>query len=158
MSQPAGRTVGQQLPRTLMGRFLRASMLRQREESDKVAERFPEFSSLPSLHVMIASFDIAIRRLFAPGADLAEISAFVAAIREAFGPDVPSLETEALIRHILGDDVEIDDIPPRTRTLAMVLVLGAVADYLKRDVNEVDAVLLEAEQLVFDRGFEPELA
>ncbi|MFI7517321.1 hypothetical protein ACIBVK_27870 [Micromonospora echinofusca] len=107
---------------------------------------------------MIASFDIAIRRRFTSGADLQEISTFVADIRRAFGSSVPSLEAEALIRHMLGDDVEIDDIPPRTRTQAMIFVLGALADFLERDTNEVDAILLEAEQRVFARGLEPELA
>lgn len=155
-AQRAGRVAGQ--PLTLMGRFLRASMLRQKEESDRLAERFPEFSSLPSLHVMIASFDIAVRRLFTPAADLAEISNFVVAMREAFGPDLPSLETEALIRHILGDDVEIDDIPPSIRTQAMVFVLMAAADYLERDTDKVDAIVSEAENGVFGRGFKPELA
>lgn len=111
--------------RTLIGRFLRASMLRQSSESELLSARSAEWSSINSLHVIINAFETAVTRLFEPDADLREISLFVYEMRRAFGPEVPSLETEALIRFILGEDVPIDDIPPKKRTAAMILTLVA---------------------------------
>ncbi|MFU8871000.1 hypothetical protein [Micromonospora sp. SL4-19] len=141
-----------------MGGFLRASMLRESSERELLSARFPEFSSLGSLHVMIAAFEIAVARLFEPDTDLRKISLFVADMRRAFGPELPSLETEALICFMLGEDVAIDDIPASKRTAAMIFTLGAFADFIERNEPEVDELLLKAERRAFDRGHHPELA
>ncbi|MEU7994207.1 DUF4259 domain-containing protein [Micromonospora sp. NPDC049060] len=82
----------------------------------------------------------------------------VSAMRRAFGPELPWLETEALIRFELGEDVAIGDLSVRTRTSAMILTLGAYADFVERNEAEVHALLIDAERRAFDRGHHPELA
>ncbi len=141
-----------------MGRFLLASMLRHKKESDHLAAKFNEFSSLASAHVMIASFEIAVGHMFEPGADLDEISIFVSDMRRGFGSEVPSLETEALIRHMLGEDIAIDDLSVRTKTAAMIFTLMAWADFQQRDEAKATHLVREAEQRAFERGHQPELA
>ncbi|SCG62195.1 hypothetical protein GA0070613_3507 [Micromonospora inositola] len=157
-SRPVEPPIPPPMPRTLMGRFLRASMLRQSSEREPLTARFPEFSSLGSVHVMIAAFQIAVARLFEPNTGLKDVSLLVSDMRRAFGPELPSLETEALIRFEMGEDVAIGDLSVRTKTSAMILTLGTYADFVERNQAEVDGLLLEAEQRAFDRGHHPELA
>ncbi|WP_431936026.1 hypothetical protein [Micromonospora sp. RP3T] len=145
-------------PRTLMGRFLLASMLRHKQESDRLAAEFNEFGSLASAHVMIASFEIAVGQIFKPGVDLEEIGIFVSDMRRGFGSDVPFLETEALIRHMLGEDTAINDLSVRTKTAAMIFTLMAWADFQQRDEVKATHLVREAEQRAFERGHQPELA
>ncbi|WP_157746377.1 hypothetical protein [Micromonospora inositola] len=107
---------------------------------------------------MIAAFQIAVARLFEPNTGLKDVSLLVSDMRRAFGPELPSLETEALIRFEMGEDVAIGDLSVRTKTSAMILTLGTYADFVERNQAEVDGLLLEAEQRAFDRGHHPELA
>ncbi|MEV4661075.1 hypothetical protein AB0J85_03915 [Micromonospora echinofusca] len=146
------------MPRTLMGRFLRESMLRHSSEREPLTARFPEFSSLGSAHVMIAAFQIAVARLFEPNHGLKDVDLLVSAMRRAFGPELPWPETEALIRFEMGEGVAIGDFSVRTKTYAMILILGAYADFMERNEAEVDGLLIEAERRAFDRGHHPELA
>ncbi|MEU5531462.1 hypothetical protein ABZ744_31465 [Micromonospora chersina] len=146
------------MPRTLMGRFLLASMLRHKSESDRLSARFNNFGSLASAHVMIAAFEIAVGHLFEPEVDLEEISIFVSDMRRGFGSDVPSLETEALIRHMLGEDVVIGDLSVKTKTAAMIFTLMAWADLQQRDETKVTHLVCEAERRALARGHQPELA
>ncbi|MFG2013193.1 hypothetical protein ACGFNF_29440 [Micromonospora sp. NPDC048868] len=107
---------------------------------------------------MIVAFQIAVARLFDPNHGLKDVELLVSAMRRAFGPELPWLETEALIRFELGEDVAIGDLSVRTRTYAMILTLGAYADFVERNEAEVHALLIDAERRAFNRGHHPELA
>lgn len=157
-SQPVELPIPPLMPRTLMGRFLRESMLRQSSESGPLTARFSEFSSLGSVHVMIAAFQIAVDRLFEPNIGLKDVGLLISAMQRAFGLELPWPETEALIRFEMGEDVAIEDLSVRAKTSAMILTLGAYADFVERNEAEVDALLIEAERRAFDRGHHPELA
>lgn len=140
-----------------MGKYLRASMLRHESERLALGARMDkEFSSLDSQQVMATAFEVAVARWFEPGVDLRKISIFVADMRRAFGPDVPSLEAEALIRKALGEQVTTDDIAMRERVGTFILTLMTVADFRGREEVEVDSILTEAERAVFEQGLHPE--
>jgi hypothetical protein len=65
------------------------------------------------------------------------------------------LETEALIRRVLGEDVPVDDIALPTETMAEVLTLMGVTDELGLDEAGVNAILVEAEAISRQCGFRP---
>ncbi|MCI4066066.1 hypothetical protein MRQ36_27380 [Micromonospora sp. R77] len=133
-------------------------MLRYKSESDRLSANFGEFSSLASAHVMIAAFEVAVGRLFASAADLEEIRVFVADMRRGFGVEFPSLETETLIRHMLGEEVAIGGLSVKTKTLAMMFTLMAWADFQQRAEVGVASLVCEAERKAFARGYQPEVA
>ncbi|MFI7217966.1 hypothetical protein [Micromonospora maritima] len=140
-----------------MGQFLMTSMLRQKSESDILASRFDDFDSLASAYVMIYAFELAVGHLFEPEVDIEEVSIFVSDMRRGFGSEFPSLETEALIRHVLGEDVEISDLSVRIKTKAMIFTLMAWADFQQRDEAKVAHLVCDAEQRAITRGHQPEL-
>lgn len=140
-----------------MGRFLRATMLRQSNHLELHAE-VKKHGSKGSAALIRATFEVAVRRYFPRDVDLRIISAFVQEMRKAFGPAVPVLETEAMIRAALGEDLPTDDIGLQPEIEAKTLTLAGLADRWDRDESVVNSVLVEAEKLVRQRGVEPTLA
>jgi hypothetical protein len=140
-----------------MGQFLRATMLRWEDERVRLSAEVKRTGSVGANALICAAFEVAVRRWFTRGLDLREISGFAADMRRAFGPEVPMLEVDALIRGELGDEVSTDDIDIRQEIGAKVLTLCSVADLLDRDEAAVNAILIEAEAIAKERGFQPTL-
>jgi hypothetical protein len=105
---------------------------------------------------MATAFEVAVARLFESGVDRSEITIFVSDMRRAFGPDVPSVEAEALIRKALGEQVATEGIAMRERVGTFILTLMAAADFSGRKEAVVDSILTEAERAVFQQGLRPE--
>jgi len=145
-------------PETLMAQHLRASMMRWDDERQRLYAELKRTGSVDANSVTTAAFEVGVRRRFRPGVDLREISSFIADIRAAFGDNVPVMETEALIRHALGEDVPVDDLLIQMEIGAKVLTLVAIKDVLSLDEAGVNAILVEAEALARQRGFEPTIA
>ena len=145
-------------PVTLMGLFMRATMLRWEDDRQRLSAEVKRTGSVDGNSVIRAAFEVAVRRRFRPGADLREISSFVNEMRKAFGEKTPVLETEAMIRHALGEDVPVDDIGEWLEIGGKVPTLMGVKDVLALDESGVNAILVEAEAIARQRGFRPTLA
>lgn len=145
-------------PATLTGQALRASVLRWKDERQRLLAEVRRHGSIDVNELIRVVFEVTVRRLFQPGADLREISEIVARMRDGYGESVPILETEALIRKALGEDIPVSDIDLRTELLAKNLTFMAFADLKGRNEIEVNAVIVEAEALAHARGLRPTLA
>jgi len=145
------------VPVTLMGLLLKASMLRWEDERVRRLREVKEAGSKHGNNVVLAAFKVAVTRVFDPDVSLREISDLVARMQEAFGDVMPWMEVEALIRHLLDEDVYVDDIDVLTRVGASTLFLMAAADLNGRDETFVNSVICEAEALVWDAGLRPSL-
>lgn len=147
---------GARTPGTIMAHFLRATMLRWEDQRLRLSAVLKSAGSDDDISVMENAFEIAVRRHFGEGLDRRQVSKFVANMRDAFGPEVPVLEADALIRSALGDnEVSISDIDGRARTGSTICTLMAIADFLDRDEKQVNAILLEAEAIAIGSGFQP---
>jgi hypothetical protein len=142
-------------PRTLVGRQLRAAVLRRADERERLYRELEKTGSVDADSVTRAAFDVAVRRRFRRGVDLRDVSAFVANMRAAFGEDFPVLETEAMIRHGLGEDVPVNDIAVSMEIAAKLRTIGSACDSLNLGETEVSAMLVEAEDVARQRGFHP---
>ncbi|HEX8627892.1 MAG TPA: hypothetical protein VF755_06960 [Catenuloplanes sp.] len=145
-------------PETIVGQLWRAAMLRHSAERIRLNEECKRTGSVAYIEYANAAFEIVIRRWFRAGVDLREISSLVQCFREAFGPTMPVLEAESLIRHALGEDVDISDIGLPDRIATYGFTLMGIADLINRDAAKVDEVLVEAEAEVRRRGLNPVMA
>jgi len=133
-------------------------MLRWHDERERLHAEVKRTGSVDSNAVTRAAFQVAVHRLFSPDADLQEITKFVTDVHQAFGDDVPVLETEALIRQALGEDVPTSDIDPWSEMKGKTATLLGAADFLSWTQQDVDEVLAEAETIVKKNGFNPTIA
>jgi hypothetical protein len=143
-------------PRTVYGNYLRAYSLRQADRRREMLAELDRKGWDDSIPVLETAFDLAVNRLFRPDSDLAEITAFVAGVRDAFGAkNVPALEAEAIIRESLGEDTQTDDIDGDVYFTIKVLVICGVVDVLKYTESQIDELLVEAERQVAAEGYRP---
>lgn len=141
-------------PTTLMGLFLRATMLRQKNRLQLHAE-VEKHGSKASAVLTRTAFEVAVRRYFPSDIDRRLVTALVHEMRQGYGQGVPVLETEAMIRAALGEAVPTEKIGLATQFAVMTFTLGALADKWDRDESIVNSVLVEAEEQVRQQGFDP---
>jgi hypothetical protein len=112
--------------------------------------------------VIEAACELAVRRLWATGYDVRDITATVTFMREVnleAGKNPPGqLEMEAVIRAALGEtDVDTSGIRPP----AKMEIQGAVAGFAMRRLSlgqqEIDQLIDEAENITSRRGWNPPL-
>jgi hypothetical protein len=105
----------------------------------------PEFLS--------AAFQLAARKRFAYDEDIRNITDFIKELRYRFGAEnVPLMETEAMIRDALGEDVSLDGIAYKKSLELKGLVFVGVADNLDLPDDEIDALITKAELIVDSQG------
>jgi hypothetical protein len=112
--------------------------------------------------VVEAAAELLLHQFFGASYDVRAVTAFAADLHEATAArprPLPQLKTEAVIRSTLGEsDVVTSDIKStekfRIRMAAMALITG------KRQTDEadLDPILVEAERIAFERGWNPPLA
>jgi hypothetical protein len=154
------------LPRTYIGRWMRASMLDHRELRDDLTAtlnggRRGWNDDEPA--VVEAAFELMLRRYYGPeGPDGVSVEWLASLAQEAFAADkspIDARQAETIIRAALGDSgADLGMIRP----MDGYRVRGAVAAFLsvsmKLGESVVDETLREAERLAFERGFHPPLA
>jgi hypothetical protein len=154
-------------PRTFIGQYLDAMigghLERRRQLSEKLGGGKPGWNwDEPA--VVQAACELAVRRLWGTNYDVRDVTAAVTFMREASKErrgQAPygQLEMEAVIRVALGEiDVDMSGIIPPTAFEIQIAVIAYAAAKLELSDSEVDQVIVEAENIAFDRGFNPPLA
>lgn len=153
------------MPRTYVGRWLRAGMLDQREERDRLVRTLNGGSATgwneDEPAVVEAAIELLLNRHFGPGSDpeaLGELIELVSAVLVADNRPLDVPKAEALVDAALLDDAcGADQVPRLDRFRLRMLVVVAAAARLNLDEADVDAALREAERVAFERGFHPPL-
>jgi hypothetical protein len=145
------------LPRTLMGRYLRAIALRlDRESKAPLIEELRRVGEINSTDLQLAIFPIAVRAVFFHEDNIATIPEFAVEMEEAFGKDAKARETELLIRAALGQPAAIDDIDPWVAGVIKSLTFMRFADMLASSgqdpENFVNPIIIDAERDLAQRG------
>jgi hypothetical protein len=151
-------------PSTVIGRWLRAALLGQRELRIRLTPALN--NGKPGWNddepaVLEAVCEIALREYFGGDYDVRAITSFVARMRSQIhsveSPD--QLVTEALIRSSLGEtDVFTDDVKSGQKYEIRISVLGQAKLLLGWDEATVDQRIVEGERVAFERGWNPPLA
>jgi hypothetical protein len=156
-----------EFPRTKVGQFLRAAVLidveLRRKLSAKLGGDKPGWN-YDEPAVVQAACELAVRRLWSGHYDIRDITAAVTFIRDANAAargtaGYGQLEMEAVIRSALGEtDIDLSGIIPPT----VFEIQGAVTGYavlkLRLSEGEIDGLIVEAENIAFQRGWNPPLA
>jgi hypothetical protein len=149
-------------PRTVLGRWLRASTLRMTAESDHYFRQL--YTAGLGWHedevsVVAAASELAARRYFGPQASPDRVAAIAAQIysRSSFASDKSSVE--AVIRHLSGDRTAavLSDIPAHVISNVKLMFIFFVITNLDIEF-ELDKLICDAEALAVKRGFNPTLA
>jgi hypothetical protein len=151
-------------PDTVMGLYLRAVIMRDDAGIiDRLGRRLNNGQSgwnRDEAGVMQAACDLAARRYFGPGYDIREVSDVVSFMRSAnlAGGKTPhgQLETEAVIRHALGEtDVDVKGINAQVAFEVQIEVTAFIVWKSKFTEPQVDELITEAERLARKRGWDP---
>ncbi|HCU93515.1 MAG TPA: hypothetical protein DHU96_12615 [Actinobacteria bacterium] len=150
-------------PRTVMGLWLRAMLLRQAEVRKKLSPQLNGGKigfNRDEAGVVQAACELAVRRLWGSDYDVRDVSAAVSFMREANlqqGKEPHGqLEMEAVIRAALGEtEVDLSGIPRPLAFEIQIVATGYAARVLALTEPEVDQLLMEAERTAFSRGWNP---
>jgi DNA-binding protein len=144
-------------PRTLAGLWLRSLVLERQDDRKAAMEEMKRRGEVDFDGAVDAAFTVLVRRMFRPDVHVRDIRRFVAQARERFGSAaIPALETEALVRHRLGEtDVQVDDIDVEDCLRIGILMSGEIVATLGLSETEVDAVVADSERLAWQRGLNP---
>jgi hypothetical protein len=151
-------------PSTVVGRWLRAALLDQRELRRQLTTTLnygkPGWND-DEPAVVEALCEIAVREYFGSDYEEQAITSFVSQMRSRIHSVEPpeQLATEAVIRSSLGEaDVFADDIKSGRKYVIQISVLGQARIWLGWDEATVDQRIVEAERVAFERGWKPPLA
>jgi hypothetical protein len=150
-------------PRTYVGQFLRAMILRDKELQEEMRRNLnggnPGWNSDEPAVVELAGQRI-LRLLFvkedaayssAEFLDLLELAA-------AGDPPIDRRKAEMLIREMIGEpNVEAKDIPRSQRFVLQGMMAPLAAFLLELDEGSVDEIIVDSERLAFERGWHPSL-
>ena len=158
------RPVSRGGPRTYVGQWLRAVLLRQRELRDRLRIKLNGGRQTgwndDEPAVVEAACESAVARFFGANYDVHDITAFAALLREAAGNDPAhdQLKTEAVIRLALGEpDVDTRGITPGQMFSIRGNVLAGVVGKLGLGEVDVDLLITDAEKVAVERGWNPPL-
>jgi hypothetical protein len=155
------------LPRTFVGRWLRAGMLDRRDERDRLVRTLNGGSATgwndDEPAVVEAAAELVLRRYFGPGepdpdkaASLAHaVTVGLAEIKRPLGEQ----HADAVIRSALGAaSPGFDALKPGDRHVLRGAAVSIASAMMELDEAAVDELLREAERLAFERGWHPPLA
>lgn len=111
--------------------------------------------------VSAAVCELAVKDAYGPDRRTLAVPGLVEAMRKYFGADgverIPQEAGEVLVWAALGHDVSTRGIDITTAIIAQVLIFLGLAWDLDYGEAEVDAALVKAEALAFERGYSPTL-
>jgi hypothetical protein len=155
-----------ELPRTVVGQFFRAittgETALRKKLSAKLGGGKPGWN-YDEPAVIETACQLAVRRLWGTDYDVRDITAAVTFMRQAdqAGGRTPpgQLEMEAIIRGALGEpDVDTSGIIPPIIFEVEIAVTGYAIRKLSLSQTEIDRLIVEAENIAFERGWNPPLA
>lgn len=152
-------------PRTYVGLWLRAVLLRQEELGYRLASKLNGGRQTgwndDEPAVVQAACELGVGRLFGTSYDVRAVTAFVGKLREATDndPKYDQLKTEAVIRLALGDrDVDTTGITAVEKYGIHSAALAGARAKLGLSEAEVNQLVTDAEKIAAERGFNPPLA
>ena len=138
-------------PRTRVGAFLKAIAVNRPAGRDVR----PDYDARVFFY---CAFELVVRRRFGWNHPVAEIAGAVAAAARRHAPVVvPAIEAEMLIRDALGEAVPIGEISLDAIVTTHLLVFASLVDELALSDDEVDALIVEAEDRAGALGHPPAL-
>jgi hypothetical protein len=164
LRQRSGRS---KVPRTCIGQWLRAALLCQQELAGKLSLKInggtkAGWNNDDEPAVIEAAAELLFPRYFGASYDVRAVTAFAAEIRDGTAGSsrpLPQLEVEAVIRSALGEsDVITNDITLNEKVRIYLIALVGTTTRLGIDTAAVARVIVEAEQMAFERGWNPPLA
>jgi hypothetical protein len=152
-------------PRTVMGLWLRALLLREADVRKRLSAQLAGGKvgfNRDEAGVVQAACELAVRRLWGAEYDVRDITAAVSFVREA---DIEKgktpygqLEMEAVIRSALGEaNVDTSGIPRPLAYEIQIVATGYAAAKLSLLEPDVNELISRADQVAFDRGWNPPL-
>jgi hypothetical protein len=155
-------------PKTLVGQWLLAAILDQRDLRDPLAKSLnrgePGWNH-DEPAVVEAACQIASRKLFPNGADAEEVGAFVARLRSLVlarkpgGTTAGQEETEAVIHAALGDpDIVLSRFRKSEVLHAQAAVIAGACSKLGLGNATITQMITDGERTAFERGWHPALA
>lgn len=150
------------LPRTYVGRWLRAAILGQRELRDQLAKtlngRAQRWNYGEPAVVQTAS-ELLARGYFGPVPSDRDIAWMADLICQALADDrsVDPRTAQAVIRSALGR-ADLAGVTSDDRFLVLSVMIGLLGRWLDLREATVDTLLGEAERMAFNRGAHPRLA
>jgi len=152
-------------PRTYVGRWLWATMRKDRELADRFGSLLNDGQpgwNLDEPSVVQAAAELIARRLFRADYDVREVTAIVADMRarlQKVSTPPGQLEMEAVVRAALGEtDVALDGIRPSVRLRIQLAIIGKALYELALGESDIDQLVADAERIAFERGWSPSLA
>jgi hypothetical protein len=152
------------LPRTVVGRWLRAALLHDtelRRQLQKMLNEGKRGWNDDEPAVVEAACELIAGQYFGVSHDVRDITEVVTEMRAQMKDkeQLDHLKAEALIRAALGEaDVSVTDISTKEKFYAGSLVVGFLAAQLELDEAGIGRLVREAERIAFDRGWHPPLA
>jgi hypothetical protein len=154
------------LPRTFVGRWLRAAMLDQRGERDRLVRTLNGGSATgwnnDEPAVVEAAAELVLRRYLGPGEpDPDKAGSLAHAVTAGLGEIKRPLDAhhaDAVIRSALGMPSPVfDALKPGDKYVLRMAAASIASVTMELDEAAVDELLREAERLAFERGFHPPL-
>lgn len=152
-------------PRTYVGQWLRATLLRQSELRDRLRPKLNGGRQTgwndDEPAVVQAACELAVGKFFGTNYDVRAIATFAAELREATAhdPRYDQLKTEAVIRSALGEqDADTEGITAGQKYLIRGAVVTLVHGKLRLGEADVDQLITDAEKIAVKRGWNPPLA
>ena len=147
-------------PQTIVGQWLRALLLDQRELRDELAARLnggQKGWNRDEPAVVEAVCEILVRRLFPPGVSPGPIASLAADVRRVAEGALPAQQAiEALVRAALdGPGPDTPAVPPPQAYRVHVLVIAFVRGRLPLHEAAIDQVILAGERIASERGRHP---
>jgi hypothetical protein len=152
-------------PKTLVGQWLLACMLDRRDLRDQLGKSLNGGQggwNNDEPAVIEAVSQIASRKLFPDGDDVAEVSAFVTRMRELVRAHTPDAklpgheETEAVIRAALGDrNIVLSRFRNQDPFEARIAVISGARSKLALADETITQMIADGEDFASDRGWHP---
>ena len=149
-------------PRTYVGQFLRAMILRDKELQEEMRRNLnggnPGWNSDEPAVVELVGQRI-LRLLFVKEDAAHSIAGFLDLLELAAGdPPIDRRKTEMLVREMIGEpNAEAKDISRSQRFVLQGMMAPLAAFRLKLDEGSVDEIIVDSERLAFERGWHPAL-
>jgi hypothetical protein len=150
-------------PRTYVGQFLRAMILRDKELEEEMRRNLnggnPGWNSDEPAVVELVGERI-LRLLFVKEDTAHSIADFLDLLELAAAGAAPidRPKTEMLVREMIGEpNAEAKDISRSQRFVLQGMMAPLAAFRLKLDEGSVDEIIVDSERLAFERGWHPPL-
>jgi hypothetical protein len=152
------RVVSRGRPRTNVGQWLRATLLRQHELRDSLKDKLSGCKvkgwNDDERAVVQAACELAVGRFFGTSYDVRAVTTFAAELHEATAhdPRYDQLKTEAVVRSALGEqDVDTEGITAGQKYLIRGAVVTLVYGKLRLSEAELDRLITDAEKVAVKR-------